>query len=144
MIEEFYASHIKNTVDASVINVRQLQAAQSVTAPEREMTKSSPIRWKCNAVEQVRGRGETGRRQRLEQLECPRGNPRCRTAKLGETGHRQLEPSAPAERLVPAVSTLPLGVAWREKGEERDMLPGLKAGASAPAYRQQSRLKDKP
>jgi hypothetical protein len=33
MIEEFYASHIKNTVNASVINVRQLQAAQSVTAP---------------------------------------------------------------------------------------------------------------
>jgi hypothetical protein len=30
----------------------------------------------------VRGRGETGRRKGLKQLECPRGNPRCRTAQI--------------------------------------------------------------
>ena len=74
MIEKYYASHIKTSLDAAAINV---------TAGRRPWTKygtTSKLGLGCESartyIEKApRGRGGTGRRNGLEEIECARGKP---------------------------------------------------------------------
>ena len=109
MIEKYYASHIKNMVDASAINVREPKTPRSAKprrrrpkATKNHMNKAQffaltlswriacPLDcWKC-------GRGGTGRRNGLKPIECSRGKPgmqNCSNSGKPSTGNPEPSPA---------------------------------------------------
>ena len=106
MIEKYYASHIKNSLDAAAINVtdqetdrrRQQRAGHpKKTAAKSLSAHSSWLSISCRLyVDSVRGRGGIGRRNGLKRkFECLTGKPaRAELLKFGEPcTHGDPEPS---------------------------------------------------
>ena len=91
MIEKYYASHIKTSLDAAAINVRRPRAAT------RYGTKSNPVlaRVGSSFIERLpRGRGGMVDATDLKKLSALAGNPRRRTAQIrGNLSDGNPEPS---------------------------------------------------
>jgi integrase len=105
MIERHYAAHIKNMLDAAVINVRKPKAradkiieASGWKRPEAtprskgfKRVSKLPLENKGSvaSVAEVRGRGEIGRRKGLKSLSALGETQDAELLKVGETGKRQ-------------------------------------------------------
>ncbi len=91
MIEKYYASHIKTSLDAAAINVRRPRPGT------RYGTKSNPALAQVGSkfIEKVsRGRGEMVDATDLSKLSALAGNPRRRTAQSrGNLSDGNPEPS---------------------------------------------------
>ncbi len=136
MIEKYYASHIKTSLDAAAINVRKpkVSTAKAEAKANRRMRSESLIICisfhlagapSLDIQVPVRGRGEIGRRNGLKQLSAQRETGGVELLKVGETLNGNPEPSPVREgvetrRAAPKAGTHGEGivqttnaVAWR-------------------------------